>query len=29
MKFVKEHLIGIILGIIGYEVYYRQTKKGP
>lgn len=28
MRFVKEHLIGIVLGIILYEAYYRQQAKG-
>lgn len=26
MRFVKEHLIGLILGIVLYELYYRQQK---
>jgi hypothetical protein len=28
MRFVKEHLIGLIVGIVGYELYNRQQKKG-
>lgn len=30
MRFVREHLVGIIVGIIGYELYYRskQSKGG-
>lgn len=26
MKFVKEHAIGLVLGIVLYELYYRQTQ---
>jgi hypothetical protein len=26
MRFVKEHLIGIVLGIVAYELYYRQQR---
>lgn len=26
MRWGKEHLIGLILGVIGYELYYRQQK---
>lgn len=29
MRFVKEHLLGIVLGVVAYELYYRQNKKGP
>lgn len=28
MRFVKEHLMGIVLGVVLYELYYRQQKKG-
>jgi len=28
MRFVKEHLIGLILGIVLYELYYRSQKGG-
>jgi hypothetical protein len=27
MKFVKNHLLGLIVGIVGYEIYYRQMGK--
>ena len=27
MKFVKEHLIGIVLGIVLYEMYIRANVK--
>jgi len=26
VRFVKEHLIGLILGVILYELYYRSQK---
>jgi hypothetical protein len=29
MRFVKEHLIGIVLGIVLYEMYYRSARKAP
>jgi len=28
MRFVKEHLIGIVVGVVLYEAYYRQQRKG-
>ncbi len=28
MRFVKEHLIGLILGVILYELYYRSQRGG-
>jgi hypothetical protein len=28
VSFVKEHLIGLIVGVILYELYYRQQKLG-
>jgi hypothetical protein len=28
MRFVKEHFIGLVLGIVLYELYYRQQKGG-
>jgi hypothetical protein len=27
MRFAKEHLFGLILGIVLYEVYYRSQAK--
>ena len=29
MKFVKEHFIGLVLGIVLYELYYRGTIAKP
>jgi hypothetical protein len=26
MRFVKEHLIGIVLGVVLYELYYRRQR---
>ena len=28
MNFAKEHLIGIIMGIVLYELYYRTMRAG-
>lgn len=30
MRFVKEHLIGLVIGVLAYEMYYRkgQGKSG-
>jgi hypothetical protein len=27
VKFVKEHLIGLVLGIVLYEMYYRSQAR--
>jgi hypothetical protein len=29
VKFVKEHLIGLVVGILGYELYYRGAQGKP
>ena len=29
MSFAKEHLIGIVLGVVLYELYYRSTASKP
>lgn len=29
MKFVKEHLIGLVLGVVLYEMYYRSQSPKP
>lgn len=31
MKFAKTHIVGIVLGIVAYELYHRQAKpsSGP
>lgn len=29
MRFAKEHLLGIVLGIVLYEMYYRSQAPRP
>lgn len=28
MRFAKEHALGIVLGVVLYEAWYRQARKG-
>lgn len=28
VRFVKDHFIGLVVGILGYELYYRGTPRG-